>query len=152
MKPSAPAPAIRPRHDSTLAEIDALEDRLYEHNRAATGRDDGAGLGFVVHDDAGALIGAVAGHSWAGMAEIVQLWVDKAHRGKGLGRSLIEAAKSEAAARGCVSVFVMSYDFQAPGLYEKCGFRRVAEVEGWPPGHTHVALRLDLAGAPAPKS
>ena len=48
MKPSAPAPAIRPRHDSTLAEIDALEDRLYEHNRAATGRDDGAGLGFVV--------------------------------------------------------------------------------------------------------
>lgn len=142
MKP--PALAIRPRHDSTLAEIDTLEDRLYEHNRAAVGRDDGRGLGFVVHDDAGVLIGAVAGHSWAGMAEIVQLWVDEAYRGNGLGRALIEAAKAEAATRGCVSVFVMSYDFQAPGLYEKCGFRPVAEVEGWPPGHTHVVLRLDL--------
>lgn len=151
MKPPAPAPAIRPRHDSTLAEIDALEDRLYEHNRAAVGRDDGCGLGFVVHDDAGVLIGAVAGHSWAGMAEIVQLWVDEAYRGKGLGRALIEAAKAEAAARGCVSVFVMSFNFQAPGFYEKCGFRRVAELEGWPPGHVHVALRLDLAGAQAPK-
>jgi N-acetylglutamate synthase-like GNAT family acetyltransferase len=150
MKPSAPAPAIRPRHDSTLAEIDALEDRLYEHNRAATGRDDGAGLGFVVHDDAGALIGAVAGHSWAGMAEIVQLWVDKVHRGNGLGRALIEAVKTEAAARDCQSIFVMSYDFQAPGLYERCGFRRVAEVEGWPPGHAHVVLRLDLAGGRQP--
>ena len=150
MKPSAPAPAIRPRHDPTLAEIGALEDRLYEHNRAAVGRDDGAGLGFVVHDDAGVLIGAVAGHSWAGMAEIVQLWVDERHRGEGLGRALIEAFKAEAAARDCQSIFVMSYDFQAPAIYEKCGFRRVAEVEGWPPGHTHVALRLDLAGGRRP--
>ncbi len=144
MTGQANMPAIQPRHDLTVDEIDGLEDRLYEHNRAAVGRSDGAGLGFVIHDDGGRLIGAVAGHSWAGMAEIAQLWVDAAERGRGLGRALVEAATAEAARRECSRVFVLSYDFQAPGLYEKCGFRRVAEVEGWPPGYTHVVLRLDL--------
>ena len=28
--------SLGPRHDFTALEIDALEDRLYEHNRAAT--------------------------------------------------------------------------------------------------------------------
>jgi hypothetical protein len=32
------------------------------------------------------------------------------------------------------------YDFQAPGSYEKAGFRRMAEFEGWPDGHVNVVL------------
>jgi GNAT superfamily N-acetyltransferase len=138
-------PVISARHSATLEEIDALEDRLYEHNREAVGRHDGRGLGFAAFDGDGALIGGAAGYSWAGMAEISQLWVDERQRGKGLGHAFVEAFCAEAASRGCDRVFVMSYDFQAPALYEKCGFVRVAEIPGWPPGHRHVVLRLDLA-------
>jgi ribosomal protein S18 acetylase RimI-like enzyme len=35
---------------------------------------------------------------------------------------------------------VASYDFQAPGLYEKAGFKRVAEFAGWPEGHANIVL------------
>jgi hypothetical protein len=35
---------------------------------------------------------------------------------------------------------VASYDFQAPEMYEKAGFERVAEFEGWPEGHVNVIL------------
>ena len=35
---------ILPRHHLSVTEIDQLENRLYEHNRRATGRDDGKGL------------------------------------------------------------------------------------------------------------
>jgi hypothetical protein len=40
----------------------------------------------------------------------------------------------------------MSYDFQAPGFYEKSDFRRVAELTDWPPGHTHVVVMPQAPG------
>jgi ribosomal protein S18 acetylase RimI-like enzyme len=135
---------LRPRHDFTPAEIDALEDRLYEHNTAATGHRDGLLLGFEVLDDDGARIGAVAGHTWGGVAEIKQLWVDAAARGQGLGLALLDAAIDEARRRGCRQVFLQSYDFQAPGLYEKRGFVRLVEIPDWPKGYVNVLMGLRL--------
>ena len=139
--------AVRPRHDFSAGEIDWLEDRLYEHNSAATGHRDGRGLGFEVLDDAGARIGAIAGHTWGGVAEIGQLWVERAQRGRGLGLALLNAAIAEATARGCSEMFLMTYDFQAPGLYARRGFERLIDVEGWPKGHTHTLMRLRLGPA-----
>ena len=71
---------LETRHDLTPNEVDAIEDRLYEHNSHATGRHDGQGLGFVIRDDAGQLIGAAAGYTWAGVSELKHMWVDKAYR------------------------------------------------------------------------
>ena len=136
--------SIRPRHDFTALEIDALEERLYEHNRAATGHADGRGLGFEAAGQDGARIGAIAGHTWGGVAEIAQLWVDPAHRRRGLGLKLLDAALAEARTRGCSQVFLMTYDFQAPWLYEKRGFERVIEIPDWPRGHIHILMRLGL--------
>jgi ribosomal protein S18 acetylase RimI-like enzyme len=62
----------------------------------------------------------------------------------GIGRRLLEAAIAEAMQRRCQCVWVMSDEFQAPGLYEKCGFERVAELKDWPPGHSHFVLRRRL--------
>jgi ribosomal protein S18 acetylase RimI-like enzyme len=135
---------LRPPHDFSADEIDQLEDRLYAHNSAATGHRDGRGLGFEILDDDGARIGAIAGHTWGGVAEIAQLWVDPAARGEGLGLALLDAAIAEARQRGCRQVFLMTYDFQAPGLYEKRGFARVIEIPDWPEGHTHILMRLQL--------
>lgn len=140
------SPKARPlaRHDFTPAQIEQLEERLYAHNTAATGYRDGLGLGFEVLDDDGAQIGAVAGHTWGGVAEIKQLWVDPAYRSLGLGLALLDAALAEARQRGCRQAFLMSYDFQAPGLYEKRGFKRLIEIADWPDGHINVLLGLRL--------
>jgi GNAT superfamily N-acetyltransferase len=130
----------KPRHDLSPIEIDGLEDRLYEHNRAAVGRDDGEGLGFVIEDETGRLLGAAAGYTWAGVSEIKQMWVDPAVRGRGYGRALLNAMVDEARRRGVSRIWVSSYDFQAPWLYERAGFRRVVELDGWPEGHVNVIL------------
>jgi len=134
----------RPRHDFSPEEIDALEDGLYAHNSAATGHRDGRGLGFEYLDASGVRIAAIAGHTWGGVAEIDQLIVEPAHRGKGLGLALLDAAIAEASVRGCKRMFLMTYDFQAPWLYERRGFARVIEVPGWPEGHVHILMRRDL--------
>jgi N-acetylglutamate synthase-like GNAT family acetyltransferase len=136
---------LRPRHDLGPVEIDGLEERLYEHNRAAVGRDDGEGLGFVIEDESGRLLGAAAGYTWAGVSEIKQMWVDPACRGRGYGRALLDAMVAEARRRGVSRIWVASYDFQAPWLYERAGFRRVVELDGWPEGHVNVILCRSFA-------
>ena len=131
---------LEARHNLTPHEIDAIEDRFYEHNRHATGRHDGQRLGFVIRDDAGQIVGAAAGYTWAGISELKQMWVDKAYRGRGYARKLLGAFVEEARRRGVGRVWVASYDFQAPGMYERAGFKRMAEFEGWPEGHVNVIL------------
>jgi ribosomal protein S18 acetylase RimI-like enzyme len=86
------------------------------------------------------MIGAAAGYTWAGISELKQMWVDKAYRGRGYARALLTAFVEEARSRGARRIWVASYDFQAPGMYEKAGFKRVTEFEGWPEGHVNVVL------------
>ena len=131
---------VEPRHDLSPSEIDAIERSLYDFNRRAIGRNDGRGLGFVIRDAAGRMIGVAAGYSWAGTSELKQMWVDEAYRGRGYARELLNAFVAEAASRGVRRIWVASYDFQAPGLYEKVGFKRVAELAGWPEGRSNVVL------------
>ena len=130
---------IQPQHDLSPIEIEAIEECLYNSNRRAIGRDDGRGLGFVIRDEAGRT-GAAAGYSWAGSAELKQMWIDEAYRGRGYARELLNAFVTEAASRGVRRIWAASYDFQAPGMYEKAGFRRVAEFADWPEGHSNVVL------------
>lgn len=138
---------IEPRHDLSANEIDAIEDRLYAFNSAATGRHDGEGLGFVIRDAAGRMVGAAAGYTWSGVSELKQMWVDEAWRGRGYARALLNAFVAEARRRGALRIWVASYDFQASGMYEKAGFVRMAEFKGWPEGHTNVVLCKTLSDA-----
>ena len=131
---------IQPRHDLTPNEVDAIEDRIYDHNCHATGRHDGQGLGFVIRNEAGQMVGVAAGYTWAGTSELKQLWIDEAYRERGYARALLNAFVTEARSRGVRRIWVASYDFQAPAMYEKAGFKRVAELKCWPEGHTNVIL------------
>jgi len=73
------------------------------------------------------------------------MWVDPAFRGRGFGQALLGAMVAEARRRGVSRIWVASYDFQAPELYERAGFKRVAELRDWPEGHTNVILCKTLA-------
>jgi N-acetylglutamate synthase-like GNAT family acetyltransferase len=131
---------ITPRHDFSPDKVDAIEDLVYRHNCLAVGRADAQGTGFVVHDEAGRMIAVAAGHTWAGTSELKQMWVDEGHRGRGHARSLLEAFVQECRQRGVRRIWVTSHDFQAPQMYEKAGFVRMAEFDGWPDGHVNVIL------------
>ncbi len=139
----------QPQHDLSAIEIDAIEDRIYAYNRDAVGRDDAQGLGFVIRDEAGHIVGVATGYSWAGTSELKQMWIDEAYRGRGFARELLNAFAAEAAMRGVRRIWVQSHDFQAPGMYEKAGFVRVAEFAEWPEGHSNVILCRTL-GATTP--
>lgn len=136
---------LEPRHDLTPDEIDAIEESLYAHNRRATGRADARGIGFTIRNDAGKVVAVAAGFTWSGSSELKQLWVDEPYRGRGYARLLLQAYIEEARLRGVRRIWVASFDFQAPGLYEKFGFQRMAEFANWPEGHVNVILCKTLA-------
>jgi ribosomal protein S18 acetylase RimI-like enzyme len=136
---------IEPRHALSPSEIHAIEDHLYEHNSHATRRHDGQGLGFVIRDQLGRMVGVAAGYSWAGTSELKQMWVDEAYRGRGYAR-VAECFCSGGCSRGVRRIWVASYDFQAPEMYERAGFRRMAEFKDWPEGHINVILCKTLSG------
>ena len=76
---------IHPCHNLSISDIDRLEENIYGYNRESIGHHDGSALSFEALDASGVQIAAVAGYSWAGMAEIRQLWVDAGSPGAGFG-------------------------------------------------------------------
>ena len=65
--------------------------------------------------------------------------------GRRLGARLLEEFEAEARARGCTHVFVTSFTFQAPGFYERHGYRELFRWEDVPvAGAADVHLRKDL--------
>lgn len=98
-----------------------------------------------VTDDDGELAGGLSGWTWGLGAGIAMTWVRADQRGAGTGRALLEAFEAEARSRGCDHVFVTSFTFQAPGFYERHGYREIFRWEDLPTrGAADVHLRKDL--------
>ncbi len=135
---------IEEKHDSSADEVAAIERRLYEHNCQATGLSDGKDLGFVARDEDDNIIGAALGYSWGGISELKQLWVAEPSRRRGLGSALLDKFVGEARKRGARRIWLATYDFQAPALYERAGFTRVIDLRDWPIGHTNSIFCLDI--------
>jgi ribosomal protein S18 acetylase RimI-like enzyme len=138
------------QHDNpSLADIEYLEDRLYEFNKAATGIEDGRSLGLFLRDAKQRIIAAAAGHTWGGTCELQQVWVAEPLRRQGIGRSLLEEAEAEAVRRGCEQLILTTHSFQAPRFYESLGFEIISTIPEYPRGHSHIVLRkrLDVRAA-----
>lgn len=143
----APAPTHRLVVAGELPALDQrLSDELDAFNRNATpGVAPSRALTVQVLDDAGELLAGLSGWTWGVAAGIALTWVREGARGAGLGSRLLRGFEDEALARGCTHVFVTSFTFQAPGFYERHGYREIFRWDGLPtPGAADVHLRKEL--------
>jgi len=121
-----------------------LSDRLYEYNVEQTGVNDGQWLAIFVRDDQGMIRAGIQGWTWCGTSYISSLWGHKELRGEGVGTQLLRAAEQEARARGSQQIVLDSYNFQAPGFYQKLGYEVFAVLEDHPRHHRNYYLRKRL--------
>ena len=123
-----------------------LSDELDRVNAAATpGIPAARELTVRLLDGAGELAAGMSGWTWGSAAGIAMTWVREGERGSGLGARLLAEFEAEARARGCTRVFVTSFTFQAPGFYERHGYREIFRWEGVPTdGTADVHFRKDL--------
>jgi GNAT superfamily N-acetyltransferase len=117
---------------------------LAEYNAAKFRPSDTTTLDVLVHDDAGEPIGGLLGHTSFGLFFLDLFYLPEASRGSGLGSRVIALAEDEARRRGCTAVLVYTVTFQAPGFYERHGYRRFGEIACPPDGATRIFLTKAL--------
>jgi GNAT superfamily N-acetyltransferase len=99
-------------------------------------------LAILVRDGT-RLCAGLEGHTYMGWLFVQHLWVTPPQRGQGIGRLLMAEAERTARERGAHSAWLDTYSFQAPGFYEKLGYRQFGELD-YPPGRKRCFLQKRL--------
>ena len=85
-------------------------------------------------DDKGRLLGGIILQSYWRETYVELLWLSARARRAGLGSRLIDEAERRARRRGSRIIHLNTYSFQAPGFYEKQGYRRFGAISSSPRG------------------
>ena len=127
-----------------MADVQFLDDRIYEFNASRSGISDARLLSILVRDDGGSIIAGLYGWTWGRCCEIKILWVHEQHRGRAMGTRLMGAAEAEARLRGATQLVLSTHSFQAPGFYHRLGFETVGQIDNYPVGHQSIFMRKSL--------
>ncbi len=92
----------------------------------------------------GEIVGGLWGWTSRGYLYVDLLFVPENLRGSSFGSALMRQAEQEAARRGCHSAWLSTYSFQAPGFYQKLGYRVFGELPDYPLGHSSIFLTKRL--------
>ncbi len=117
---------------------------LLGFNRGVLG-DVGAELVTVsVRDDDGLVVGGGVGEVGLGWLFVKTLWLDGRLHGRDIGSRVLATLEDEARTRGATHAYVDTFSFQAPGFYEKQGYREFGRLDGFPAGHTRFWMTKAL--------
>ena len=123
-----------------------IENGLRRYNAEQVGYNDGRGLAVLVSDpETQEVLGGILGRTSLGVCFIDLVFLPEARRGQDLGRRMMEAVEDEARRRGCITAMLYTINFQAPGFYEKLGYRTFGTIACLPPGTSRVFMVKDLA-------
>jgi ribosomal protein S18 acetylase RimI-like enzyme len=90
------------------------------------------------------VVGGLIGHYHWEWLQIEVLAVVKHLRGQGWGKRLMAEAEQIGVTAGCHHAWVDTFSFQAPGFYEKLGYRIFGELPEYPTGQTRFFLAKQL--------
>ena len=133
-KPSDKKEQIAVERRSSKEASRALWAGLLRYNRAKAGPFRYSRRVITVRSGKGRILGGVILQSYWKETYVELLWLSEKARSQGTGRELMREAERQARRRGSVLMHLNTYSFQAPGFYEKLGFRRVGKIAGSPKG------------------
>ncbi|MEU6080567.1 GNAT family N-acetyltransferase [Streptomyces sp. NPDC047108] len=126
-------------------EVAAVSDDLDRFNTDVTGIADRRPLAVLVREPGtGRVLGGLTGRTSLGLLFVDLLHLPPQLRGKGLGSAVLRRAEDEGRARGCEAAVLYTISFQAPGFYERHGWRRLGEVACRPAGASRVFMAKEL--------
>jgi GNAT superfamily N-acetyltransferase len=98
----------------------------------------------IVAREADEAIAGLTGVSHWRWLYIRRLWTAPAHRGRGLARRLLAKAEAKAEQRGCVGLYIDTFEEEVARFYERTGFARCGRIEDFPPGGARIFLQKRL--------
>jgi GNAT superfamily N-acetyltransferase len=128
------------------ADIDVLPEGLEAFNEQHWPGHQPWATHAVFLREAGHIRGGLHCETYAGWLFLRYFWLEEKLRRLGLGAGIIEAAEQRARERGCHSAYVDTFDFQAPGFYQRQGYVEFARLP-YPPKGDRIFLRKPLTEA-----
>jgi len=114
-------------------------------NRTAAGYLDRRPLAVLVQDpETGRTVGGATGRSSLGMLFLDFFYLPEELRGAGVGSEILRRFEDEGRRRGCRTAVLYTISFQAPGFYERNGWRAFGSVACDPPGTSRIFMTKDL--------
>jgi len=105
-----------------------LDDLLDDHAEANGTPFDPRAVGFVARDGDGTVLGGIYGWGQLGWFYVKLLALEPGTRKGGVGGRLLAEAEDHARSEGLAGVYLDTYEFQAPGFYEKNGYREFGRL------------------------
>ncbi|MPZ35128.1 MAG: GNAT family N-acetyltransferase [Rhodospirillales bacterium] len=132
--------------------LEVIAKGLGDFNDETTGISDRRPLAVVVQDPmTGETLGGVTGRTSLGLLFLDVFYLPRQLRGTGLGSQILAMAEEEGRKRGCRAAVLYTISFQAPGFYQRHGWRIFGEIPCSPPGTSRIFMTKDLLPDPAPR-
>lgn len=132
----------------TADELGAIRRPLDQFNLDACGIADQRPLALLVQDPAtGEVVGGLNGRTSRGLLFIDVFFLPESMRGAGLGSKLLRMAEQEGVRRGCRNGVLHTNSFQAPGFYQKHGWREFGSIPRDPHGTSTIFFSKELVPA-----
>jgi GNAT superfamily N-acetyltransferase len=123
----------------------AILKPLRAHNLSRAGDPKPETIALVVRDEeTEEIIGGLYGEIFYRWFFIELLAIPEQTQGQGTGSRLIAMAEEVARERGCVGLWLDTFDFQAPSFYERLGFSKFGTLDDFPPGHQRFFMQKRL--------
>ena len=104
----------------------------------------GIEINQLIKDPDGKVVGGVNASTMYRVMHLEVLWVADEYRKYGLASQLVLGAEQIGAQHGCLSTQTMSFSFQAPGFYQKLGYKVLGIYTGYPFGISEYVLNKRL--------
>jgi predicted N-acetyltransferase YhbS len=118
---------------------------LRAHNLSQAGDPKPETIALLVRDNhTNEIMGGLYGEIFYQWLFIELLAIPEENRGQGTGSRLIRMAEDVAREKGCVGIWLDTFDFQAPSFYERHGFSKFGSLDDFPLGHKRFFLQKRL--------
>jgi GNAT superfamily N-acetyltransferase len=122
-------------------DVALISDALDQFNVEETGIEDLRPLAVLVKDpETKRVVGGLTGRTSLGLLFVDLVYLPPALRGSGIGSEILRLAEEEGRRRGCRTAVLYTISFQAPGFYQRNGWRVFGEVPCDPPGTSRVYM------------
>jgi GNAT superfamily N-acetyltransferase len=125
---------VEPRIDEEVSaeDRDTVLRGLRAFNESQIGPANHLPLQLVVRGAQGEVIGGLLGDTKWGWLYVDKLWISEQARGRGFGSRLLARAEEVARERGCIGVYLSTFEHQARPFYEQRGYELFGTLDGFP--------------------
>lgn len=99
---------------------------------------------FICAERDGKTVAGLVARTWWGVLDIQYLWVHESLRGTGVGKQMMLMAEEEGKKQNCQLATVDTFSCQAPGFYQKLGYREYGALSGYAGRYTRHYMSKNI--------